>query len=63
MIAIKFKECCRECNHVDLDTNEADVRSLCERTTKKLVVVSCKHSPVCKKYMECDEPWSDKSQT
>lgn len=49
MLAIKFKECCRECNHVDLDTNEANVRSMCERTTKKLVVVSCKHSPVCKK--------------
>lgn len=63
MLDIKLKECCRKCNYADVDKNETTVRSMREKTLKNLVVISCNHSPVCKKYMECDEPWSDKSQT
>lgn len=63
MLDIRFKECCSDCDNIDTNVFERYFRSRMLNLSTKKVTISCKHSPVCKKYLECDESWQGKNQT
>ena len=63
MLDIRFEECCSDCNNIDANIFESNFRNRMLGLNTKKVFISCKHSPVCKKYLECDESWRDKNQT
>lgn len=51
MIKNELKECCNNCEHIDLETNTDRIFTGmdCYITT---VDIYCKHAPVCKKYLD-----------
>lgn len=63
MLDIRFKECCSDCDNIDVDICERNYRSRMFDLNMKKVTISCKHSTVCKKYLERDESWQGKNQT
>ena len=63
MLRIEFKECCKECDHIDVVHTQTMMRSA--RSLKEIANarVSCNHAPVCKQFLESNEPWQGQNQT
>lgn len=51
MIDILFRDCCQECNNIDVDYDVTETGN-CLGEKKAYVTVGCFHSEVCKKYIE-----------
>lgn len=51
MINILFRDCCQECNNIDVDYDVTETGN-CLGEKKAYVTVGCSHSEVCKKYIE-----------
>lgn len=63
MLEIQFKECCRKCKHVDVESVDTILCSAMNRKPETRTRIFCRHAVVCKTYLESDEPWQGKSQT
>lgn len=51
MIDIQLKECCRDCEYIDLNVDESEYYATgCE--IRKDFTIECKHRPVCKEYID-----------
>ena len=52
MIKNTLKECCENCEHIDVKTVKPVLFNYCFRTTEISTEISCSHRKVCKKYIE-----------
>lgn len=59
MLDIQIKECCMNCNHADIDHITMMSRNAMERKPENYTRIFCKHSLVCKAYLESETLWQE----
>jgi hypothetical protein len=55
MIDIKYKECCKECPHLSVNSEQTE-----DEWGKPLTEIGCDHMEVCYMYIRANEPVMDK---